>query len=181
MAHRKRNRKGGILAPRKTADFKVDRELPSEKVKKGKGKPSGSRQQAGANATTTGSHRGGRAADKRVGSKKPIKLVATGTLAKKQQAAAPKAKVAPPLSLEAQLKQLEQDPRLSELLDRSDEGDVLSPEDQQWLETRLERISELMDELGITDDDDIDEFDDDDDWDRFDSGDLDDLMQDKDS
>ncbi|MFM2486062.1 Der GTPase-activating protein YihI [Celerinatantimonas yamalensis] len=182
MANKKKNRKGGLLAPRKTADFKSERELPTDKVTKGKGHKSGSRQQV-AESTVAKSTSKPASGDRRVGSKKPVQLVAAGTLAKsadKVVKAKVKKTVVPAVPVESkqdELARLEQDARLIALLDRSDEGEQLADADQQWLDNCLDRISVLMDELGINDDDD-DDLSESDDWDQFDSGDLSDLYDD---
>ncbi len=61
------------------------------------------------------------------------------------------------LSPEEELAKLENDPRLDELLDRLENGETLSAEDQGWLDAALDRIDELMEQLGIAMDDDEDE------------------------
>lgn len=178
MAHKKRNRKGGLLAPRKPADFKADRELPESKVKKGKGHKSGSRQQSKSERHQSLAGKKAQVTDSRIGSKKPVQLVAPGTLAKSQPAPSVDKRKAATRSLSDELNKLEQDPKLVALLDRADEGEQLTDAENQWLEQRLERISELMDELGISDDDDLEELQSSDDWDRFDSDDWDDFDDD---
>jgi hypothetical protein len=179
MAHKKKNRKGGLLAPRKTADFKSERELPTNKVKKGKGHKSGSRQQPKNEQAASSSNQKSQATDRRVGSKKPVQLVAPGTLAKTGPVEPIRKPKVATLSFSEELDKLEQDPKLAALLDRADDGESLSDAENQWLEQRLERISELMDELGITDEEEIDEPQSSDEWDRFDSDDWDDFSDDE--
>ncbi|MFM2480699.1 Der GTPase-activating protein YihI [Celerinatantimonas sp. YJH-8] len=173
MAYRKKSRKGGLLAPRKNADFKADRELPVDKVKKGKGKPSGSRQlgtstdQSGKASRQSANH------DRRIGSKKPVQLVAAGSLATQAVIKPSKVKAVeePTLSKAQQLEQLETDPRLVALLDKADDGLELTLQEQQWLDATLDKISQLMDELGLSEDED-DEDESDENWDHFESDDL---------
>ncbi|CAG8999351.1 MAG: Der GTPase-activating protein YihI [Candidatus Celerinatantimonas neptuna] len=177
MAYKKKNRKGGLLAPRKTVDFKSDRVLPADAVKKGKGRKSGSRQQpANVTRASTNSGHDFHLSDPRLGSKKPVQLVSAKpsqqehTVSQKLSDEVKEAK-------QDELSRLEQDPRLMTLLDRSDEGEELTTDEQQWLENSLNRIGQLMDELGLHDDEDEDESElDSDDWDQFDSGDLDELL-----
>ena len=91
-------------------------------------------------------------ADPRIGSKIPIPLVAEGKVA-----TAPRTEIqAEPekMTRQQELRMLENDPRLDQLLDRLESGDTLSGEDQTWLEARLDRIEELMVLLGIDIDDD---------------------------
>ena len=89
--------------------------------------------------------------DPRIGSKTPVPLIAEGKVV-----ATPTAQVsAEPekLTRQQELRMLENDPRLDQLLDRLEAGDTLSGEDQTWLEARLDRIEELMVLLGIDIDD----------------------------
>jgi ribosome assembly protein YihI (activator of Der GTPase) len=162
---RKKKRTGGLLAPRKNPDFKLNRQLPEDAVKKGKGKQSGSRQVVTSAAAEKAV---AKSVDKRLGSKKPITLVKAPVAVAKP---VPRVKAPKPLSDEQQLGALEADPRLIDLLDRADEGELLSDVDQAWMEASLERISALMDKLGIIDEDD-DEEDDEGDWDDLDDGGL---------
>lgn len=179
MAHRKKNRKGGLLAPRKTADFKAERELPVNKVKKGKGHKSGSRQQTQSEQHSSFSSKKSQTTDRRLGSKKPVQLVTPGTLAQTTLEPPIRQPKAATRSLSDELDKLEQDPKLVALLDRADDGELLSDAENQWLEQRLERISELMNELGIIDEDEIDESQSSQDWDRFDSDDWEDFADDE--
>ncbi|WP_210497627.1 GTPase-activating protein, partial [Pantoea ananatis] len=50
---------------------------------------------------------------------------------------------------EEELAQLENSERLDALLDRLEKGETLSSEDQGWLDVTLDRIDELMEQLGI--------------------------------
>ncbi|WP_191134410.1 GTPase-activating protein, partial [Pasteurella canis] len=56
-----------------------------------------------------------------------------------------------------ELEQLENNECLNQLLDELEAGQTLSLEDQQFVDDCLERIAQLMDELGINDDEDNEE------------------------
>lgn len=88
--------------------------------------------------------------DPRIGSKTPVPLVVESN---KPVAAAkvakPKEPKQPKLAPEKELALLEQDERLNQLLDEIDEGKTLSAEDQAYVDNTLDRIDELMSELGI--------------------------------
>ena len=70
----------------------------------------------------------------------------TEQLAKQQQ-----------LKLEQELAAIENDERLNLLLDRLDDGQSVSAEDEAWLDTKLARHQELLAELGIDDEEDEEE------------------------
>ncbi|MDU5782979.1 MAG: Der GTPase-activating protein YihI [Pantoea sp.] len=120
--------------------------------KKHRGNASGSR--ANPVASAGKSAQGNKAKDPRIGSKKPIPLVADGATASApvKKAAKPVAKKVR-LSPEEELAQLENSERLDALLDRMENGDTLSAEEQAWLDETLDRIDELMEQLGINMDD----------------------------
>ena len=63
---------------------------------------------------------------------------------------------------EQELASIENDDRLNDLLDRLDAGETLEAAEQAWVDQRVDRYQELMDELGIidTDEDDDGDFDD---------------------
>ncbi|SUB80935.1 Der GTPase-activating protein YihI [Pragia fontium] len=96
--------------------------------------------------------------DPRVGSKKPVPLIVEGN---KPTVAKPKAPKKPKLSAQQELDLLENDERLNQLLDAIDEGKNLSEEDQDYVDSTLDRIDALMVKLGIDlgedEDDDADE------------------------
>ncbi|TPG57346.1 Der GTPase-activating protein YihI [Ewingella americana] len=110
----------------------------------------------------------GKKTDPRIGSKKSVPLVVETVFNN-----APKAKKAPkPQQVEAEIKTqpqlppeeeltlLENDPRLDSLLDKLDDGEKLSAEDQSYVDQTLDRIDALMELLGIElgdEDDEVDE------------------------
>jgi len=61
------------------------------------------------------------------------------------------------LSPQAELDMLENDERLDGLLERLEEGETLSKADQEWVDAKLDRIDELMQQLGLSWDDEEDE------------------------
>ncbi|MGX9080216.1 GTPase-activating protein, partial [Klebsiella pneumoniae] len=60
---------------------------------------------------------------------------------------------------EQELAAIENDDRLNDLLDRLDAGETLEATEQAWVDQRVDRYQELMDELGIIDNDDDEEDD----------------------
>ena len=57
------------------------------------------------------------------------------------------------LAPEVELERLENNEILNELLDALDEGKTISKADQQFVDECLDRIAQLMEELGIQDED----------------------------
>lgn len=150
-------RTGGKAAPktkfpkngvkRKTRE-ELDKEARERKrQKKHRGHTAGSRSQA-AETTKTAGQRANR--DPRIGSKKPVPL--GGEHEDTTVQSLPPAQVesvAARLAPEEELALLENDERLDALLERLDNGETLSAEDQQWVDKTLDRINDLMDILGI--------------------------------
>ena len=126
--------------------------------KKHRGHASGSRANP-ETRTSKGGRQNDTVKDPRIGSKKPIALVAEDQTApaKVKKAVAKSAVEKARLTPEEELAKLENDPRLDNLLDRLESGETLSAEDQGWLDAALDRIDELMEQLGIAMDDDEDE------------------------
>lgn len=93
--------------------------------------------------------------DPRIGSRKKIPLVVE--FVNKPE----KGKVIPPVSADltavkldpmVELEQLENNECLNELLDQLEAGKTLSTADQKFVDDCLDRIAQLMDQLGISDD-----------------------------
>jgi ribosome assembly protein YihI (activator of Der GTPase) len=61
------------------------------------------------------------------------------------------------LSPQAELDLLENDERLDALLERLEEGETLTAEEQSWVDAKLDRIDELMQQLGLSYDDEDEE------------------------
>ena len=152
------DKKPGARVKRKSRE-EIDQEARARKRdKKHSGNSSGSR----ANPATTSQKPSDSkpAKDPRIGSKKPIALgadVEASKPVKPAKTAKPVVEKKPRLTPEEELAQLENDERLDALLDRLENGESLSAEDQAWLDQSLDRIDVLMEQLGITLDDDADD------------------------
>lgn len=100
--------------------------------------------------------------DSRIGSRKPIELKAPEAVVvpKPEKPAAPKKVPLTPEQQQAkwqhELDQLEDDPRLSALLDKVELEQTLRPADQEWLDKTLARYDKLLSLLGLDQDDDGD-------------------------
>lgn len=90
--------------------------------------------------------------DPRIGSKTPIALVVDTNINTTKVVKQPKSKKTI-LSPQQELEQLENDPKLDMLLDLVEQNGKLTKEQQTYLDSKLNRIDELMQELGYTDDD----------------------------
>ncbi|WP_420939311.1 Der GTPase-activating protein YihI [Aeromonas veronii] len=164
---------------RKESDVSAQEGRERKRAAKRKGLKAGSRQQVEQPKSKSGNNQ---SKDPRIGSRKPVVLVVDD---KQKKPAAPKAVKEKKLVMtpEQELASIENDDRLNDLLDRLDAGETLEAAEQAWVDQRVDRYQELMDELGIIDNDDDDElpFDDGDDaefdeqkpaseeelWDRF--------------
>ncbi|TNH05065.1 Der GTPase-activating protein YihI [Testudinibacter sp. TR-2022] len=141
---------------RKPTRYELDVQAREEKrKKKHKGLDAGSRHSA---ADKNSNKQSAVKADPRVGSRKKIPLMIEmvnkpekGKVITpiKVESAVVKPKIDPALELE----QLENNECLNELLDHLDEGKTLSAEDQQFVDDCLRRIEQLMQELGLNEED----------------------------
>lgn len=143
---------------KKLSRYELDAKAREEKRKrKHKGLDSGSRHSAPQvkNASHSQAPK-----DPRIGSRKKVPLVVE--FVNKPE----KGLLIPPLKTEQkptaldpmlELEQLENNECLNALLDQLDEGITLSREDQQFVDECLDRIAQLMDELGITDEEENDD------------------------
>lgn len=120
-----------------------------KRKRKHKGLPSGSR----FNGKQNNKKMSNIIKDPRIGSKKPISLVQTDD---------PIIKVNQPkkvkLTPEQELDQLENDTKLDHLLDLVEQGKTLTNEQQSYLDNKLDRIDQLMKQLGYEDNDFDDEL-----------------------
>lgn len=136
---------------RRKSREEIDQEARERKrQKKHSGHSAGSRATGG--AQEKGAKSTGQPKDPRIGSKKPIALGVTDVAPVKKQHK-PKSEK-PMLTPQAELDLLENDERLDALLERIEEGETLSAEEQTWVNDKLDRIDALMEELGISYDDD---------------------------
>ena len=170
MGSRKKSRKVGLIGVRKDPDFKPSAKVNTKKQsKKHKGKPAGSRHNVESNKSSTGSTSADKV-DKRLGSKKPIKLIVEQDsalkLAPKSQ---PKVRFKSP---KEELAAIEADERLTDLLNRLDNGETLSFKQKDYIEKHMARHHVLCELLGI--DVDLDDDDNEDPWTNIDSISLDD-------
>ncbi|WJG09468.1 Der GTPase-activating protein YihI [Aliiglaciecola sp. LCG003] len=147
MARIKKSRKiGQIGTPKANWEPKKPKATQTGKPKKRKGNPSGSRQDMV--ELNSQKHGTGANKDPRIGSKKPISLVIE---AKKDKPIKPVISKETFFTPAQELKALEENTRLSDLLDQLDEGAVLSNEDNRYVETQLARHKVLCELLGIGD------------------------------
>ena len=166
---------------RKESDVSAQEGRERKRAAKRKGLKAGSRQQVEQPKNKSGNSQ---SKDPRIGSRKPVVLVVDD---KQKKPAVPKAVKEKQLVMtpEQELASIENDDRLNDLLDRLDAGETLEAAEQAWVDQRVDRYQELMDELGIIDNDDDEDdelpFDDGDDaefdeqkpaseeelWDRF--------------
>ena len=143
---------------RKESDASALEGRERKRAAKRKGLKAGSRQQVD-QATKKGGNK--QAKDPRIGSRKPVVLIVEE---KKSQSVVAKPQKEKKLVMtpEQELASIENDDRLNDLLDRLDAGETLEAAEQAWVDQRVDRYQELMDELGIidTDEDDDGDFDD---------------------
>ncbi len=182
MTRMKKTRTPGQIGARKENRETAEQSKDRKRKAKRKGLAPGSRHNTGeAGQQNTGTKA---PQDPRLGSKKPIALVQgeTARVAKPAKPAkAPRpAKVTPViapnvqvLTPEQELEQLENNERLNTLLDRVDAGEKLGKDDAGWLDKTLARHQQLLEELGLLEEDEEEPEEGDDLWTRFMDADLD--------
>ncbi|MBZ0060272.1 Der GTPase-activating protein YihI [Leclercia adecarboxylata] len=139
-------------ARRKTREELNQEARDRKRDKKHRGHAAGSRASGG---TSGASAKNKQQKDPRIGSKTPVPLGVTDAPVTRQHK--PKSEK-PMLSPQAELDMLENDERLDALLERLEEGEALNAEEQSWVDAKLDRIDELMQQLGLSyDDEDEDE------------------------
>ena len=163
MARKKKTRRITDIMPIRKADKKIDitKERPGKKLtryeldakaredkkkRKHKGLASGSRHSA---VEEKANKLQNEIKDPKIGSKKKVPLVVEFINKPEKGQLIPVIKQDPMKELE----NLENNEILNELLDALDAGKAISKADQQFVDECLERISELMEELGIEDED----------------------------
>jgi len=139
-------------ARRKTREELNQEARDRKRDKKHRGHAAGSRATGG--EAGAGGKKQGQQKDPRIGSKTPIPLGAVERPVTRQQK--PKSEK-PMLSPQAELDLLENNERLDALLERLEEGGSLNAEEQTWVDAQLDRIDALMQQLGLSYDDDEDE------------------------
>lgn len=125
MTRRKKTRKAGPLAPSKTPKEKQASDAASKGKKKGKGQPSGQRHSSA--KVLQQSRLKGDEKDPRHGSRRKIALVMTP---------------------EQELKQLQEDTKLQLLVERFENDESLTAEEQRYLDEKSERYEQLVAKLG---------------------------------
>ncbi|MGL5285301.1 hypothetical protein SAMN05880558_10792 [Aeromonas sp. RU39B] len=141
-----------------------------KRIAKRKGLKAGSRHSVADNGGKSGKKE---KKDPRIGSRTPVALIVEAPKPQPAKSKPVKEEKKPlPLTPEQELAMIENDDRLNALMDRLDEGETLSPADQAWVEQQVTRHQQLMEELGLVEEDDEDEDDaepasDDELWDRF--------------
>ncbi|NBI12343.1 Der GTPase-activating protein YihI [[Haemophilus] felis] len=174
MARQKKTRRLTDIMPARKVDKKVElpKSKPGKKLtryeldakaredkrkRKHKGLTSGSRHSA---SEQHNNQQNLEKRDPRVGSRKKVPLIVEfvnkpekGITIPPMKMTSDSVKLDPALELE----QLENNECLNELLDKLDAGKTLSTEDQKFVDECLERIAQLMDELGISDEEDSEE------------------------
>lgn len=134
-------------APKRESEEQARAARERKRAAKRKGLKAGSRH--GEATQDDKAKRAGQQKDPRVGSRKPVSLAANAP-AKPKPKAKPVTQAKPdPAALEKELLAIENDERLSGLLDRLDEGQPISSEEQDWVEAQLARHQILMAELGL--------------------------------
>ncbi|EEX49531.1 hypothetical protein HMPREF0621_1886 [Pasteurella dagmatis ATCC 43325] len=174
MARKKKTRRITDIMPARKVDKKV--ELPKgkpgkkltryeldakaredKKKRKHKGLASGSRHSATEN---NANNQALEKKDPRIGSRKKVPLIVEFVNKPEKGMTIPPMKLeekAPKLDPMLELEQLENNECLNQLLDELDAGKTLNADDQKFVDECLDRIAQLMDELGISDEEDTEE------------------------
>ena len=165
MARKKKTRKISDIMPIRKADkklempkarsgkkltrYELDAKAREEKKKrKHKGLASGSRHSGIEDKTQKIQQE---VKDPKIGSKKKIPLIVEFVNKPEKGQTIPVVKPVKKLDPMQELENLENNEILNELLDALDEGKTISKADQQFVDECLDRIAELMQELGIED------------------------------
>lgn len=150
MTRKKKGRKVGSEGPAKYADRTLTKAdvaaLARKRSAKRKGNKSGTRH-SGSNEKQQQTQKV--ALDPRLGSKKPIPLI----VEEKPHPKSNQAKRERRVSATKELEMLENDAQLHVLLDRLEQGDKLGAGLQAYVDEKLDRIEELMNQLGLLEDD----------------------------
>ncbi|MEE2002012.1 Der GTPase-activating protein YihI [Alkalimonas sp. MEB108] len=161
MTRQKKTRNSGDNGPRflPATEVRKQRERKEESKKSGAGGKPGQRNSQLLRKTTGLSGNQGHK-DPRVGSKKPVPLLPEAADAELQllkpiqpKASVAKAVVVASLTPEQELAQLEQDPYLQQLLERVEREEVLTGKDAKYFNRMTERYEQLLQQLGLTEDD----------------------------
>lgn len=146
------------------SEIRKVREHKDETKKKGSGLKSGNRNSMQQAPSPSASTQGGNKKDPRLGSKKPIALTPDNTTVMLDTAVlvspAPKAQLKPAklqaLSPEQELATIEADERLQQLLERVEKDEILTGKDAKYFNSKTARLTELLTQLGLADDEEDD-------------------------
>ncbi|MBH0031503.1 MULTISPECIES: Der GTPase-activating protein YihI [unclassified Pseudoalteromonas] len=167
MSRTKKSRKSPANGPVRISQDKLKemRALKEQRVKKTKGAKPGSRNAPDLlDSESQNSNHAPK--DKRVGSKKPVPLIATAPEPKVEMkrnlkpTIELKKVIEPEFTPEQELEALENDERLLKLVERHEKGEMLTGKDAKYFNSRIARHQALCEILGIEDEDE-DEFEDD--------------------
>ena len=168
MARKKKTRKITDIMPMRKSDKKPEmpksgkkltryeldaKSREDKKKRKHKGLASGSRHSGAEKKTNRTTNE---IKDPRIGSHKKIPLIVE-FVNKPQKSSVETSTLLQKLDPMVELERLENNEILNELLDRLEEGKTLSKAEQQFVDECLERVAELMKELGIEDDEENEE------------------------
>ena len=137
---------------RQSTRYELDAKAREEKKKrKHKGLASGSRHSA---VNAKAENQALEMKDPRIGSRKKVPLIVefVNKPEKGQRIPIPQTESKAPLDPMMELTQLENNECLNHLLDQLEEGKQLSLKDQQFVDECLARVAQLMEELGIVED-----------------------------
>ncbi len=166
MTRLKKSRKVGTIGTRKQETRPADTKTP-RKNKKPKGQPSGSRNSLiEENAVSTPQNQN-KKTNPKLGSKKPISLVASEKPQVKEQKPIEHSKAKPQVKLskvqvielepQVELENIESDERLLNLAERVEDGETLTGKDAKYFNKMMERLDELLVILGLDDEDEDDD------------------------
>ena len=167
MSRTKKSRKSPANGPVRLSQDKLKemRALKEQRVKKTKGAKPGSRNAPDLlDSESQNSNHAPK--DKRVGSKKPVPLIATAPEPKVEMkrnlkpTIELKKVIEPEFTPEQELEALENDERFLKLVERHEKGEMLTGKDAKYFNSRIARHQALCEILGIEDEDE-DEFEDD--------------------
>ncbi|MGO1246067.1 MAG: Der GTPase-activating protein YihI [Oceanisphaera sp.] len=161
-------------SPGKNGSHKGNRETAEQiKERKRKAKRNGLAPGSRQNVAELNPKQGGAkvAKDPRLGSKKPVKLTPDQAQPQVEKSPQPTKKqltaqvvhtaaleqAAGELTAEQELEQLENNERLNTLLDKVDAGEKLNKADASWLDSTLARHQQLLEQLGLLEDDEDEE------------------------
>ena len=173
MTRIKKSRTPGQMAASKSTRETAAQTKERQRKAKRKGLAAGSRQ----NVPELNDANSGQQApkDPRLGSKKPVSLGKANPAPEQTKPKTAKARVAKvevieeqsALTPEVELEQLENDERLNALLDEVDAGNKLNKADATWLDLRLARHHQLLEQLGLLEEEDPEQGEGEDLWTRF--------------